>query len=350
MKAPSCEDRISKATSKSILVRPGGLSSGFGLVNQLRWIGSQTLRACYKNASLIQAGFVPDAFSKNIPPIPVSTVFDEDAFNKKLLTIPICKHTQLLPRSCVHTLSKLQRTFKLDVECIDEVGFANFGVLTNFLKPRLLGGSEWQSSTGQLSLKKPYVVVHLNIDCDWLLFSVWSRESAMLSKNWSSVENVSSRRQIFQRYRKNPHEREELTRKYCSGDGEADNLTTLMARRMIQLFSDAVNMHTSLQQVLVATSIGKQSNLTKWILSEFTSNIINRTVSTGRASGFRYTRELDAVSELRVSSNAAEGVGLDRSTFWEFAAQKIKRNRGSTFTIKLCDQRGIDTGAPACEL
>jgi len=352
MKYPSCEDRLKRASSKLILVRPGGLSSGSGLMNQLRWVGVQTLLACSRNASLIQAGVIPDAFKARTTPLPVSAIFDEESFNAHLLTIPQCKHTQLLPRSCVHDLSGLSRKLHLKIECIEETGFRDYANLTNIIVPRLLGGEgRWQPDHPRVDISKKYAVVHLNIDCDWMLYTVWLREKALLSQNMSSLAEVSRRRKIFQSWRSGEGQvRDDISVRFCSGGDSADSLTTRLATRILSLFHTSVREHVRTKQIVVATSIGKQGKHTKWLLDDFVSKLPEYNISTGRARSTHYLRELSAVAELEIASKAVEGVGLDRSTFWDFASNQIELNGGNTSTIKVCDERGLKENASSCFL
>lgn len=191
--------------------------------------------------------FRPDELSDMQP---WSTILQAQQTNSMLQSLHPCRYTSLLPTSCLHD-EKLRRSLRCPISVRTERGTKN--PLAGEILSRLDIGERqmrhWMPSRPEhgrapdstFDIERPFNAVHLNLDCDWLLFAV----NRTLYKEWRHLSaDGEARRRVSSACR---HGADRSITTFALG------AIDLVARHALVNFA----RESTALPVVVATAIGK---------------------------------------------------------------------------------------------
>ena len=338
----TCTHLLDQANTSFVFVRNSIHHAG--LINQIMSLAFSISTACHKGASLAVQGFKVDAHVTNSPVVSANTFVDVAYLNQRLSKNPWCQHTVILPRYCV---AELKAVNQAKFECRPKISFGQrskeprasevvqyfqFNRIEGWT-PYLAAPQSWRTNMTQATtlLQGKYNAIHLNLDCDWLLY-LTTLKDRILKITGSDAAHVVRAFNAFKASRNISG----IHQEYCTGKHPH---VTPVARWAIAKYIASVRhvfRGTEHMPIVIATHIGKRNNATQWVLDEFMSQLPEFSYAVGRMTPSMRYRELAALAELYVVCNAVRFIGLWRSTFSGTAATCARANKhnGEAFILK----------------
>lgn len=310
-----------------------------GLVDQLEILSHGLALACLTNASLVSGPFFPSLLSAEM--ISWDAVLSMLQTNKRLQSLHACRHTSLLPPQCLQD-ERLRQSAALRCSINVRTERSAKNQLAGAILARLVVGENqllnWvpsKPSSGRppdraFRLEEPFNAVHLNLDCDWLLFAV----NRSLYKEWRHSQG-ETRRRLSGACRRGAH---------AAITSFALGAVALVATHTLLRFAEAPGW-----PIVVATAIGKPGHeATQWVLDAFVAHLSQMAIPAPHlvvGATNMSERELNAAAELLVVQRARNLVAWYESSFSMAASAAVAARGGRVSLVEwwdaLADRKAI---------
>ena len=319
-----------------------------GLVDQLELLSHGLAHACLQNASLVSGPFFPSLLSADM--VSWAEMLSMSETSTMLQSLRACRHTRLLPPHCLHD-ERLRQSAVVScpISVRAERGVKNElagdilarlvvgeNQLRHWVPTKPLHVSQIFSTTAkstprppdyEFRLEAPFNAVHLNLDCDWLLFAV----NRSLYKEWRQSEG-EDRARLSEACQRGAHP---------GVTGFAIGAIDLVATHTLLRLVDNPTW-----PIVIATAIGKPGHeATQWVLDEFVARLSDRLSDAGTkpaphlvvGASNMSQRELNAAAELRVVQRARNFVAWYESSFSMAASAAVAARGGRVSLVEWWD-------------
>ena len=187
----------------------------------------------------------------------------------------------------------------------------------------------WVPRDKRVSLDEPYIAVHLNLDCDWML---WGGGGRHLYRHYVQAHNARDTARMTHHFCSRPKHHHDPA-KFALLNQEKG--PARWAFGQLPAYVKAINeirRRPGADQlpILIITAIGKPGHeATQWVVDELVKRLPANVVATQGAVAGAVGREVAAAAELGVLRHATHAVLVTGSTFSDVAMRWRKQSNKS---------------------
>ena len=197
--------------------------------------------------------------------------------------------------------------------------------------------SRWVPRDKRVSVDEPYIAVHFNLDCDWM---IWGSGGGHLYRRYVQAHTARETARISRQHCSRPKHHHDPA-KFALLNQEKG--PARWAVRQLPAYVKAIHdirrrPGAGQLPILIITAIGKPGHeATQWIVDELLKRLPAGVVATqGAVADAAVGREVAAAAELGVLRGAAHAVLVTGSTFSEVAMRwRTQSNQSAPVVVRL---------------